>query len=166
MDFRSRIALLLVLLIPVLLTAGCGYSIYTKASLPFSEIRIGYVENRTLEPKLDDKLRRALVEEFTKYGVTVTPRAVPVISGTIRNFSMASLSEKDDITVEYRFLIDADFIYQDSAGKVREIKNRGLPFIVSFSGSGSLPDLLATREVAERQAMSDLAKSIIGSLIY
>lgn len=166
MDSRSRIALLLVLLVPGLLTAGCGYSIKTKASLPFTEIRIGYVENRTLEPKLDDKLHRALVEEFAKYGVAVTSGASHVISGTLRNFSMTSLSEKNDITVEYRFIIDADFTYKDSAGKVREIKNRGLPFIVSFSGSGSLPDLLAAREVAERQAMSDLAKSIIGTLIY
>jgi hypothetical protein len=154
------------LLIAVLLAAGCGYSIYTRASLPFTEIRIGYVENRTLEPKLDDKLHRALVEEFAKYGVAVTPGAAHVISATLQNFNMVSLSEKDDITVEYRFHIDADFTYQDGTGKVREIKNRGLPFIVSFSGSGALPDLLAAREVAERQAMSDLAKSIIGSLIY
>jgi len=166
MNPRTRMMLLLVLLAPILLTAGCGYAVYNRASLPFSEIRIGSIENMTLEPKLQDKLHRALVEEFANYGVAVTPGAVPVLSGVIKNFSMVSLSEKDDVTVEYRFIIGADFTFQDSTGKTREIKDRGLPFIVSFSGTGALQDLLANKTGAERQAMSDLAKSVIGTLIY
>jgi outer membrane lipopolysaccharide assembly protein LptE/RlpB len=166
MDPRTRVMLLPVLLASILVSAGCGYSFYNRASLPFAEIRIGNIENMTPEPKLQDKLYQALVEEFAKYGVTVTPRAAPVLSGVIRNFSMVSLSEKDDITVEYQFMIGADFTYQDSTGKIREIKNRGLPFIVSFSGAGALQNLLANKTAAEKQAMSDLAKSVIGTLIY
>ena len=166
MNPRTRMMLLLVLLAPILLTAGCGYSVYNRASLPFTEIRIGNLDNMTLEPKLQDKLHQALVEEFAKYGVAVTPGAAPVLSGVIRNFSMVSLSEKNDVTVEYRFIIGVDFTYQDSTGKIREIKDRGLPFIVSFSGAGALQDLLANKTVAEQKAMSDLAKSIIGALIY
>jgi hypothetical protein len=166
MDPRPRLMLLMFPLALVLLAAGCGYSVYTRASLPFTEVRIGKLENATLEPKLQDKLHQALVEEFAKYGVAVRPGAVPVLSGVIRNFSMVSLSEKDDITVEYRFLINADFTFQDDAGKIREIKDRGLPFIVSFTGAGALQDLLAARETAEQKAMSDLAKSVIGTLIY
>ena len=166
MDPRTRMMLLLVLLALILLIAGCGYTVYNRASLPFTEIRIGNIENLTLEPKLQDKLHQALVEEFAKYGIAVTPGAAPVISVVLQNFTMVSLSEKNDITVEYRFIIEADFTYQDSKGKIQEIKGRGLPFIVSFSGSGAIPDLLANKTVAERQAMSDLAKSIIGTLIY
>ena len=166
MNPRTRMMLLLVLLAPILLTAGCGYSVYNRASLPFTEIRIGNLDNMTLEPKLQDKLHQALVEEFAKYGVAVTPGAAPVLAGVIRNFSMVSLSEKNDVTVEYRFIIGVDFTYQDSTGKIREIKDRGLPFIVSFSGAGALQDLLANKTVAEQKAMSDLAKSIIGALIY
>ncbi len=166
MDPRNRMMLLLVLLAPVLLAAGCGYTAYSRSSLPFTEVRIGKIENATIEPKLQDKLHQALVEEFANYGVAVTPVAAPVLSGVIRNFSMASLSEKDDITVEYRFILDADFTFQDSTGKITEIKNRGLPFIVSFSGAGALQNLLAARENAEKSAMSDLAKSVIGTLIY
>jgi len=166
MDPRTRMMLLLVLLALILLIAGCGYTVYNRASLPFTEIRIGNIENLTLEPKLQDKLHQALVEEFANYGVAVTSGAAPVLSGVIRNFSMISLSEKDDITVEYRIMIGADFTYQDSTGKIREIKDRGLPFIVSFSGAGSIQNLLANKTIAERQAMSDLAKSVIGTLIY
>lgn len=166
MDPRPRWIRFVALLAPLLLIAGCGYTVYNRASLPFSEVRIGNIENATLEPKLQDKLYQAFVEEFAKYGVAVTPAADSVLSGVIKNFSMNSLSEKNDISVEYRFVIDADFTFQDSTGKIREIKNRGLPFIVSFSGAGALQDLLAARENAERQAMSDLAKSVIGTLIY
>jgi outer membrane lipopolysaccharide assembly protein LptE/RlpB len=157
---------LLVLFAPLLLTAGCGYTVYNRASLPFTEIRIGNIENVTLEPKLQDKLHQALVEEFAKYGVAVTSRAAPVLSGVIRNYSMISLSEKDDITVEYRIMIGVDFTYRDSTGKITQIKDRGLPFIVTFSGAGAIQNLLANKTVAEQQAMSDLAKSVIGTLIY
>jgi outer membrane lipopolysaccharide assembly protein LptE/RlpB len=166
MDARVRItALRCILLVFVLLTAGCGYSVYGRSSLPFTEIQIGRIENRTLEPKLEDKLYEALVEEFARNGISVTAGAASSISGVVSNYTMFSLSEKDDITVEYRIVVDADFTFRDAAGKTREIKT-ALPFIVSFSGIGSMANLLANRDVAERQAMADIAMEIVGALIY
>ncbi|NJD56510.1 MAG: hypothetical protein FIA94_08925 [Nitrospirae bacterium] len=165
MDTRTRITLLLAFLLPVLL-AGCGYSVHSRASLPFTEIRIGKVENRTLEPKLEDKLHRALAEEFERNGITVSPGAAPVISGVIRNFTMISLSEKKGTTVEYQIIVQADFTFQNAAGKVSEIWRTESPFIVPFSGSETIADLVAARDIAERKAMADIAMEVVGSLIY
>jgi len=165
MDPRTRTVLLLAFLLPVLL-AGCGYSVHTRASLPFTEIRIGKVENRTLEPKLEDKLHRALVEEFERNGITVSPGAAPVIAGVIRNFTMISLSEKDGTTVEYEIIVEADFTFQDAAGTASEVWRTGSPFIVPFSGAGEIADLIAARDIAERKAMADIAMEVVGSLIY
>lgn len=150
----------------VCMISGCGYSLHSKADLPFTGIRIGKIENLSLEPKLQDKLHKALVREFTKNGITVTPSAGNVLSGVVRKFEMSSLSEKNDITVEYRIIIDADFTYRDNSGKVREMNNVMSPFIISSSGSGDIALLLGSRDMAEDRAMSDIAMEIVGALIY
>jgi outer membrane lipopolysaccharide assembly protein LptE/RlpB len=150
----------------VFMTAGCGYSVHRKADLPFTEIRIGKIENLSLEPKLQDKLHKALVREFTKNGITVTPSVGNVLSGVVRRFEMSSLSEKKDITVEYRITIEADFTYRDNDGKVREIIKVMSPFIISSSGSRDMGQLLGSRDVAEDKAVADIAMEIVGALIY
>jgi len=150
----------------VLMAAGCGYSIHGRSDLPFTEIRIGKIENFSIEPKLQDKLHRALVKEFTKNGITVTPSAGNVLSGVVRKFEMSSLSEKKDVTVEYKILIDAEFTYKDSDGKVRAIKKVMSPFIISSPGSRDMGVILGSRDVAEDKAMSDIAMEIVGALIF
>ena len=150
----------------VVMTEGCGYAIHRKADLPFTEIRVGKIENLSLEPKLQDKLHKALVREFAKNGITVTPSAGNVLSGVVRRFEMASLSEKKDITVEYRITIDADFTYGDNEGHVREIKRVMSPFIISFQGAKDMAMLLGSRDIAEDRAAADIAMEIVGALIY
>lgn len=150
----------------VCMTTGCGYSLHRKADLPFREVRIGKIENLSLEPKLQDKLHKALVREFTKNGITVTPSAGNVLSGVVRKFEMSSLSEKNDITVEYRINIDADFTHRDISGNQREIKKVMSPFIISSSGSGEMALLLGSRDMAEDKAAADIAMEIVGALIY
>jgi outer membrane lipopolysaccharide assembly protein LptE/RlpB len=168
MSMKKKDMMLFILAAAVIFAAGCGYSIHRKADLPFTEISIGKIENRTFEPKLQDKLRRALVEEFAKNGITVTPAAKTQLSGVIHEFKMVSLSERDDITVEYSVKMETDFTFRDSAGKVREIgrKGKGLQFIISFGGSGALADTLAARDAAEQRAMADIALQVVGTLIY
>lgn len=167
---RNRQTMVSVLLgfayLAVCMASGCGYSLHRKADLPFTEIRIGKIENLSLEPKLQDKLHKALVREFTKNGITVTPSVGNVLSGVVRRFEMSSLSEKNDITVEYRITIDADFTYRDSDGKVREMKKIMSPFIVVSSGSRDMALLLGSRDMAEDKAVADIAMEIVGSLIY
>ena len=170
MIMRKRLTMLSVFLglayLAVLMTAGCGYSLHRKADLPFTEIRIGKIENLSLEPKLQDKLHKALVREFTKNGITVTPSIGNVLSGVVRRFEMSSLSEKKDITYEYKIVIEADFTYRDNDGNVRMTKKVMSPFIVSTAGSRDMGVLLGSRDMAEEKAMADIAMEIVGALIY
>ena len=166
---KHRISVSLILwvcLLTGLMLSGCGYSVYTHSDLPFKEINIGTIENKTLEPKLQDKLHAALTEEFMKNGITVNPYAETKISAVLNKFDMTVLSEKKGITIEYSVLINADFIVEDKDGRKKEFKKIDSPFIVSFGSSEDLPPLLAKKELVEERAMRDVAMRIIGALIY
>ena len=149
---------------PVL--SGCGYSLYTHRDLPFKEINIGTIENKTLEPKLQDKLHAALTEEFMKNGIMVDPYAGTKISAVLNKFDITVLSEKEEITIEYRVLISADFIVEHKDGSKKDFRKIDSPFIVSFASSEDLAALLAKKELVEERAMRDVAIRIIGALIY
>ena len=145
---------------------GCGYSLHGRASLPFDAIQIGTIENKTVEPKLQDRLYTALTEEFLKQGITVSPDAGYKLSGTIKQFSLLVLSEKGDIATEYEIVMKGDFILVDPSGKQKELKDIGSPFIVSFSGAGPLEGLIASKELASEKAIRDMAMQVVGALTY
>lgn len=152
-------------LVTGLLLSGCGYSVHRQSELPFSEIQIGTIENKTLEPKLQDKLHKALTEEFMKNGIMVSPFADTKLSAVVHTFDMTILSEKEEITIEYRVFMRADFTLEDKTGK-KEFRNIDSPFIVSFASSEDISTLLAKKELAEVKAMKDVAMRIAGALIY
>jgi len=145
---------------------GCGYTIHGKASLPFDAIQIDKIENITLEPKLQDRLYKALTEEFLKNGIAVYPDAGYKLSGTIRQYTLHILSEKSDVAIEYEVIIKGDFRLIDPSGNMKEFKDIGSPFIVSFSGSGPLDELIAFKELASERAVRDMAMEIIAAIIY
>jgi hypothetical protein len=150
----------------LLTVSSCGYQIHNRAALPFKAIKIGKIENKTLEPKLQDRLYTALTEEFLKQGVDVSPAAGYKISGTIHQFDLRVLSEKSDVAADYELIIKADFTLTDPSGKAKEFKNITSPFIISFSGTGPLNDLIASKELAYERAMRDMAMEIVAALIY
>ena len=145
---------------------GCGYSLHSHASLPFDEISISMIENKTFEPKLQDRLHRALTEEFLKQGISVSNSAKFRLAGTINGFDMVGLSEKNDVVIEYRVTVSTEFRLTGSDGEVKQTINISSPFIVSFTGAEDMGVLLATKEVAEERAMADVAMEIVGALIY
>jgi len=146
--------------------SGCGYSIQNKATLPFQAIQIVKIENVTIEPKLQDILYRALTDEFLKHGVSVNRDAGYKLSGRINHFELLILSEKSDIATEYEVVIKGNFTLTDPSGKIKELKNTGSPFIVSFTGPGPLNDLIASKEKASEKAMRDMAMEIVGIILY
>jgi outer membrane lipopolysaccharide assembly protein LptE/RlpB len=153
-------------LFALLIINSCGYRIHRQAVLPFTEIQIGSIENRTFEPKLHDKLQRALTEEFLKQGISTLPAAPLKLNGVIHKFQMSSLSEKKGTTIEYSVNIKADFKLIDENGDTKAFKNITSPFIVSFAGSGDFGMLLANRAIAEKKALEDIAMQIVGALIF
>lgn len=144
---------------------GCGYTIHGKTYLPFNEIYIERVENKTLEPKLQDRFHRVMTEEFLKQGINVNSSADYRLSGTINFFEINVLAERN-VAVEYEVVMKGDFKLIGPSGYTKEIKDVGSPFIVSFPGSGMLEDVLAGKELASEKALRDMATEIVGILIY
>ncbi|MFZ6016069.1 MAG: LPS assembly lipoprotein LptE [Nitrospirota bacterium] len=151
----------------LLLVVGCGYSLHTKTSLPFDSIQIGKIENKTLEPKLQDRLHKALTEEFLRHGIQVGATGSGYrLECIINHFDLNTLSEKNDITVEYEVVIRGDFKLIDPSGNAKDFKDIGSPFIVSFPSSGRLGDVLADKELVSERAVRDMAMEIVAVLVY
>jgi len=165
---RARFSVLILSAISCLLSPvfGCGYTLHGKASLPFQAIHIGIIENRTVEPKLQDKLYKALTDEFLKQGIAVYHGADHQIEGRIDQFELRILSETSDVATEYEVIMKGNFTITDSSGHSKEIKDIGSPFIISFSGSGHLTELLAVKELASDRAVRDMASEIVATLIF
>jgi hypothetical protein len=143
-----------------------GYTLQSRTALPFNAIQIEGIENRTVEPKLQDKFYRAITEEFLKYGVSVQPDAGYKLSGTINRYELHVLSERRDVAVEYEVIIKGDFKFVGPSGETREVKDIGSPFIVSFPVSGALESALAFKELASERAIRDMAMEVAAALIY
>ncbi len=144
---------------------GCGYSLHGKADLPFDTIQIDKVENRTVEPKLQDRFHRIMAEEFLKHGISVSSNADYKLSGSIKFFEMNVLAERN-VAVEYEVVMKGDFKLIGPSGYTKDIRDVGSPFIVSFPGSGMLEDVLAAKELASEKALRDMATEIVGIMIY
>lgn len=145
---------------------GCGYTLQSRTTLPFDSIEIQGIENKTVEPKLQDMFYRAVTEEFLKYGVSVQSHADYKLSGTIDHYKLNVLSERSGVAVEYEVIIRGDFRLVGPSGNARNIKNIGSPFIVSFPVSGPLEDALAFKEVASERAVRDMAMEVVAAFIY
>jgi outer membrane lipopolysaccharide assembly protein LptE/RlpB len=144
---------------------GCGYTIQGKADLPFQTIAIDKIVNKTFEPKLEDRMQIALVNELMVEGFVMDSSSAYRINGAITQFELRTLSEKSGVATEYEVIIKGDFRLIDPSGKARELRNRGV-FIVSFSSSEQLQTVMALKELATDRALKDLSSEIVASLMY
>jgi len=144
---------------------SCGYSIQGKANLPFQAVSLGKIANRTFEPKLEDRMQVALVEELMKNGFTLVQNSEYRIEGVINVFQMRVLSEKNSVAVEYEVIIRGDFKLVGPSGKVRPLAKGGV-FIVSFLSTDSLNVVMARKEVAIEKALRDFSTELVASVIY
>ena len=165
---KARTVLFNVVIISIaaLAAASCGYSVHPQSALPQKEITIGLIDNKTTEPKLQDKLHRALTEEFMKQGIRVSHGAEFKVTGTVNSFDLVGLSEKGGVTAEYRVTMSAEFRLLDREGKVVAVKNISSPFIVALTDQGDLGRLLALKDAAEEQAVADIAMEIVGAFMF
>jgi len=145
---------------------GCGYTLQSRATLPFNSIQIEGIENKTVEPKLQDKFYRAITEEFLKYGISVQSQADYKLRGTIKRYELHVLSERRDVAIEYEVVIKGDFKLVGPSGDTRDIRDIGSPFIVSFPVSGALENVLAFKELASERAIRDMAMEVVAALVY
>jgi outer membrane lipopolysaccharide assembly protein LptE/RlpB len=154
------------LLVTILLLTGCGYTIQTKANLPFDTIAVGTIENRTREPKLQDMFGKALAETFAEYAFSVSPSARYRLEGTITKFELRPLVEQDLVATQYEVVIEANFRLIDTvSGAVTPLVAES-PFITYFSSIGRLENVLAQKEVSTASAMKNLAQEVARRIIY
>lgn len=148
-----------------LLLFGCGYTIHGKANLPFQSLAIGKIINKTFEPKLEDRMQAALVDELMRSGFLIESNSAYRIDGVITIFELKTLSEKSGVAVEYEVIIKGDFKLMDPLGKTRALRNRGV-FIISFSSAENLQNVIALKEKAIEKAMKDFSSEIVASIIF
>ncbi|MBI4691321.1 MAG: hypothetical protein HY754_13815 [Nitrospirae bacterium] len=144
---------------------GCGYTLQGRQALPFDSIRIGRIENKTHEPKLEDRLQRALADELIRNGIMISKDSGYVISGVIRSFELKPLSEKEDLAAEYEVVITGEFFLTSPEEKVTPLRNSGA-FITSFFGTGTIGEIMASKELAIENALKNLSSEIRAGMIY
>jgi len=158
--------LILLLLFFTLFTLSCGYSIHKKADLPFQEVYLRNVENLTLEPGLQDKLRKIAYQTLADNGFTLTSSANRVIDIQIKNYRLSSLSEIGLNTVEYQILMVIKVtIYDEKNNKIKEF-NPSSPFTTYFRTQKDLQSIIADRDIAIESLIRDICDDMVRRFIF
>jgi outer membrane lipopolysaccharide assembly protein LptE/RlpB len=157
--------LILLLLFFSLFTLSCGYSIHTKADLPFQEIYLRNVENLTLEPGLQDKMRKIAYQTLADNGFMLNSSANKVIDIQIKNYRMVTLSEIGLNTVEYQIVMDVRVNFYEGQQKIKEFSPSS-PFITFFRTTRDLQSVIANKELAIESLLRDICEDMIRKLIF
>lgn len=155
-------------LLPTFLLSGCGYAIQTKANLPFETISVGTIENKTSEPKLQDRCHEALAETFSQYGFDVSSSARYLLQGSINRFDLIPTTEVNLTATQYQLVIKATFKLIDTESGKSIPLTADSPFITYFNANptDTLEEIMTQKELAEVSAMANLAQTLVGLVTY
>src|SRR5208283_3472856 len=131
--------------------SGCGYTIQTRATLPFETISVGTIENKTSEPKLQDRLHQSLAETLSQYGFGVSSFARYRLQGEIYRFELVPTTEVNLTATQYQIVIRASFKLVDTeSGKAFPLAADS-PFITYFyaNPTDTLEEIMTQKELAE-----------------
>ncbi|MEW6739293.1 MAG: LPS assembly lipoprotein LptE [Nitrospirota bacterium] len=156
----------LLLTVYCLLFFGCGYTIQTKANLPFDTIAVGKLENKTFEPKLQDRFSRSLSETFAEYGFRVNSSARYRLEGEITKFELEPLVEQNLVAAQYKVVIKANFRLIDTASGRSVPLVADSPFITYFSSTERLENVLAQKELSTVSALKNLSQEVVRVISY
>ncbi|WP_333655717.1 LptE family protein [Dissulfurispira sp.] len=156
----------LLLTVYCLLFFGCGYTIQTKANLPFDTIAVGKLENKTFEPKLQDRFSRSLSETFAEYGFRVNSSARYRLEGEITKFELEPLVEQNLVAAQYKVVIKANFRLIDTASGRSVPLVADSPFITYFRSTERLENVLAQKELSTVSALKNLSQEVVRVISY
>ncbi|NTU41534.1 MAG: hypothetical protein HGA78_00465 [Nitrospirales bacterium] len=164
---RSVIRIAQVLsLILLLFASGCGYTLQSRANLPFQEIALGKIANKTPEPKLQDRLGQILAETLMEYGFRIRTDAPCRIEGDITGFGLRVVSEKGLAATEYEVSVEGEFrIIDRETGTVRTVSHLRNPFITSFNSTGSMESVIAMKDLASTTALRNLSQELVQEIL-
>jgi len=150
-DIRTLISTGLALLLLV----SCSYAIRPEPAV--TTLSIGYIDNRTHEPKLSDALREELARELASRGIRVAEGLDHEISGTIESLEVTPLAERAGNIVKFSVNIRGDFAIRKAADDTEISISAPLSYIIAFGSDVPLDDLYSMREEAVRRAVAELA---------
>ena len=160
-----------IILILIISLQSCGYSISNNKSLAIDSVKIGKIVNMTSEPRLQDMLNTALVNEFQRRGLTVSDSSENVLEGEITNYQLKLLSEKKKSAFEYQASVTGDFRLidgqkrdQNGGQNVKELKGITSPNIDYFIARDGLNTIIATKQQADMRAIEGIALLIVTQL--
>ncbi len=154
------------LLVVVILLAGCGYTMVNKSVLPFRSITVESVQNRTFEPGLQDTFIRVFTEEALSRGLKVDKQGDVRLSVIFTRYSLQTVSIRNDLSAEYRVRIKADITAEGPGERRWEKKGFESEFLETFSASGSIEEVQAKREIANEKALRDLSRRLLILITY
>ncbi|MCE5313187.1 MAG: LPS assembly lipoprotein LptE [Nitrospiraceae bacterium] len=157
----------LMLMLFALAVSSCGYSIQTKSDLPFQDIAIGRIDNKTFEPKLQDRFNTALAEMFAEYGFNVTGTARYRLEGEILKFELTPTAEQNLVAAQYEVRIASNFrLYDTQTRSSIQLMNVSSPFLQSFASTGKIGNVMASKETSAVAAMRDIARALVSNIVY
>ncbi len=151
-----------------ILCSGCGYTIQTRANLPFETISIGTIENKTSEPKLQDRCHVALAETFSQHGYEVSSIARYRLQGEIYRFELIPTTEVNLAATQYQIVMKGSFKLVDTESGKSIPLGADSPFITYFNANTTDPleEIMTQKELAEASAMANLAQTLVSLVTY
>lgn len=166
MKKMKHITLVLIALILNLTLQSCGYNLHTRADLPFQEIYLRNVENSTLEPGLQDNVRKIAYQTLIDNGFTVTLTSQRVLDIQIKNYRLITLSEIGLNTVEYQIVMEVRAIlYNEKGDKIKEFTPSS-PFTTYFRTTRDLSSIIADKAIATNSLIRDICDDMVRKLIF
>ena len=162
---KSGIFYLLLMTFYSLLFNACGYLMVGSSFLTFDSINIKHIDNRTYEPRLEEKLHNALSEEFINHGIRADgPAADITLEAVITRFELGAIGAVDERVREQEIimLVDIKVIDKDD---VIEFKSMGSPIMITFQTTGTVSQTVDRRDRATIKASREIAKDIVSRII-
>lgn len=148
-----------------LLLISCGYHMTGSKLLPFNSITIRPVQNKTYEPRLEERLHNALSNEFINQGIEVKISGGDVdLQATITSFQLGAVGAVDETVKEQEIIMQVDIILTDK-DRVTEFKTMQSPIKITFESVGDISESVANKELSTDKASREIAREIIGQII-
>ena len=162
---KTGVFYLLLVTCYLLLLSSCGYHMVGSRFLPFDSIYIKHIDNRTYEPRLEEKLHNALSEEFINQGIKAEgPSADITLDVAITRFELGAIGAVDESVREQQIIMLVDIKVIDK-GDVIEYHSMGSPVPITFQTTGTVPQTVDLRDRATIKASKEIAKDIVSRII-
>lgn len=154
------------------LLLSCGYHIVGSRPLPFHSVTIEPVRNKTYEPRLEERMHRALSSEFISQGIEVRTGnghgaeagGGAVIETTVTKFALGAIGAVDEFVKEQEILMLVN-VKAAINGQVTEFKSMESPIKITFQSTGPVSESVARKERATDKACREIAREIVSKLI-